>query len=111
MDPVPNVEVRVDQVNREVAIAGELDLATRSVVTTATDELNAAGDGDIALDLDDVTFIDAAGVGAVVAANNEQVRRHFALNVRSSGQFVRRVFTVCRLGWMLTAPTRIDEES
>ena len=106
MQPPVRIDVRIDQTHREVAVTGELDIATRASVTDATDELNSHGDGDINLDLDEVTFIDAAGVSAVVAADNEQAKRHTSLNTRSSSRIVRRVFAMCRLSWMLTRWTR-----
>lgn len=101
MEEPAHLRVDIDHERREIEISGELDYASRSSVTDSTAELNEDGPGDIDLDLDGVTFIDAAGVGAVVAADNEQVRRDTALNVRSRSQVVRRMFQLCGLSRLL----------
>jgi anti-anti-sigma factor len=106
MDMSPKISVDIDEVHREVIVAGEVDLATRSEVTEAAAELNEAGRGDIALDLDDVTFIDAAGVGAVVEVEDAQIERGTALHVWSANAFVRRVFSLCGLSALLERSRR-----
>lgn len=48
-----------------IAVSGDLDLYTSPSLRT---NLHEVGDGKIALDLTDVTFIDSSGLGAVVGA-------------------------------------------
>jgi anti-anti-sigma factor len=105
MDPVTDFHIEIDTENRDVIVAGEVDMVTSPAITDATAELNDNGPGDISLDLDDVTFIDATGVSAVVAADQEQSRRHTELHVRSRNAFVRRVFALCGLSRLLGGPT------
>jgi anti-sigma B factor antagonist len=104
MDPLPDFRIEVDTENRDVVVAGEVDMVTSPAITAATATINNEGPGDISLDLDDVTFIDASGVNAVVAADDEQTRRHTALHVHSHSAFVRRVFALCGLSRMLGGP-------
>lgn len=106
----PRISVEVDEDNREVTVAGEVDLATRSEITDAAAELNDAGRGDIGLDLDEVTFIDAAGVGAVVEVEDAQAERGTALHVWSANSFVRRVFALCGLSGLLNRSRRSPDD-
>jgi anti-anti-sigma factor len=110
MDTSPRISIDIDQAHREVIVAGEVDLATRSEVTQAAAELNDAGRGDIALDLDDVTFIDAAGVGAVVEVEDAQIERGTELHVWSANAFVRRVFALCGLSSLLERSRRSSND-
>ena len=48
-----------------IAVSGDLDLYTSPSLRT---NLHEVGDGKIALDLTDVTFMDSSGLGAVVGA-------------------------------------------
>lgn len=70
-------------------------------MTDSPTELNEIAPGNIDLDLDAVTFIDASAVGTIVAADSEQTRRHSVLNVRSRNRFVRRVFVLCGFSALL----------
>jgi anti-sigma B factor antagonist len=101
MDPSTHFHIEIDTEHRDVIVAGEVDMVTSPAITSATTELNDDGPGDISLDLDAVTFIDASGVSAVVAADEEQTRRRSELHVRSRNAFVRRVFALCGLSRML----------
>ncbi len=101
MDPRKHIDVGVDRSRREVTVAGEVDFETRAEVTAAAAELNEAERGDISLDLDDVTFIDASGVGAVIEIDAVQSRRDTSLHVWSGNSFVQRVFSLCGLTALL----------
>ncbi|GAA0709600.1 STAS domain-containing protein [Dactylosporangium roseum] len=51
-----------------IRLAGELDLATRDQVVLAVRAvLPAFGPGELVLDLDEVTVLDSAGIGALVS--------------------------------------------
>lgn len=106
MHPHTNLNVDIDRSQREVTVAGEVDFETRSQVTDAAAELRQAGRGDISLDLDDVTFIDASGVGAVLEVDAAQVEQGAALHAWSGNSFVRRVFTLCGLTSLLGQPRK-----
>ena len=56
--------------NATVRMSGELDVATAHFVRDAIRPLRAARPPTITLDLAEVTFIDGAGLGAIVAARN-----------------------------------------
>ena len=54
-----------------VALAGEFDFAAAPRVSTAIDALLAAGRRRILIDLDAVTFVDGAAIGALIGANEQ----------------------------------------
>lgn len=79
-----------------VTVRGDLDLATSRMLV---DHVVALGAGDVVLDLREVEFIDASGLGALVA-----VRRHLR-GLGSAVQVVpsRRVGLTLALGRLDTA--------
>lgn len=54
-----------------VALAGEFDFAAAPRVSTAIDAFLAAGRRRILIDLDAVTFVDGAAIGALIGANEQ----------------------------------------
>lgn len=62
-------------------MAGELDVATAPRIVETVRELLAEGNTCIVVDLDDVTFMDAAALGALIAARRAVVAEggHFAV--------------------------------
>jgi len=79
---------------RVVHVRGELDLAVAGQLTKQLCDLAGS---DVVVDLSDLTFIDAAGLRALVTANHK-VRSHgHQLTVRGAHGLVRRVFEVTRL--------------
>lgn len=63
-----------------VALAGELDIATRQV---AYDACVASENQDIVVDLGAVSFLDCSGYGALMAARAELRRRGGSLTLRN----------------------------
>lgn len=55
----------------ELCLAGEIDVATAPVLVAAVEDAIADGCRSVTVDLDAVTFMDAAGVGALVHAQKE----------------------------------------
>lgn len=84
----------VDLTWRRIALSGELDLAGVPAVGAAVARLQASGAGDIAVTLDDLTFIDAAGISAVSAARESQWHAGRSLTVTGASTRVRRVFAL-----------------
>lgn len=69
---------------QELALSGEIDLATSHLLTDAIAESVAAGVTRLTLDFSAVTFVNSTGLGAMVAATKELralggdlVLRHF----------------------------------
>jgi anti-sigma B factor antagonist len=92
--PITNsyFDLRVDYSTRQITVSGEFDVATAPCLATAVAGFQRAAAGDIILRLDDVTFIDAAGLGAVVSARTSQVDRGVRLGVTGASTRVRRIF-------------------
>jgi anti-anti-sigma factor len=62
-----------------VAVSGEVDIAS---APTLAETLVQFGDGDVIVDLSDVTFIDASGKRAILAAQRHVERRNHCLIVK-----------------------------
>ena len=87
----------VDDVFRRVRAAGEFDMAHAHLVSEAV-ELQVDGSDHplrVELDLRDVTFCDAAGIGALVRARHTATKEGAELVVRPSSS-VRRVLRSAR---------------
>ena len=96
-------DLQLDYPTREIALFGELDIATADCLTTAVSGIQRAAVGEITIRLDDVTFIDAAGIGAVDRANSSQTDLGEHLTVTGADTSVRRVFLLSRLESLLNA--------
>ena|SRR5579862_9618751 len=72
-----------------VRVSGEVDLSTVGGLRAPLDEL--AGEGrDVTVDLGEVTFIDASGLGALVGARDALARAGHTLMLRSPSSCVER---------------------
>ena len=80
-----------------VALGGEQDMSTATGVAEALAGAAALGDGDVVLDLSGVTFMDAAIVGALLAARNDLRSQARALTVRVPSRQARSVLGMCGL--------------
>jgi anti-anti-sigma factor len=81
-----------------VSVRGELDLAGADYLRCLL--LETAG-STVVLDLSELRLIDAAGIGAVVEAEQEIRRRGHRLEIRGARGIVARVFEICNLDWMI----------
>ncbi|MEU4234458.1 STAS domain-containing protein [Nonomuraea sp. NPDC026600] len=71
---------------------GEIDLLTAGALRVAIeDTLQAPGPVDVVVDLATVTFLDCAGIGALVAGHNIAIRRGRGYTVVNPQRRVRRV--------------------
>jgi anti-anti-sigma factor len=89
-----------------VAVAGEVDLATASVLRdrlleVLSDQRPAALDVDLA----EVTFLDCTGITALVDARNAAVQTGYQIRVSHPQPIVRRVLDLTGLLGVLTAPS------
>lgn len=82
-DPaVLTVNVRATEGHDVVELAGELDLATTPLVYEHVRRLVADGRTRLVVDLDEVTFLDATGLGFLVDAHREIAASGGSLVVR-----------------------------
>jgi anti-sigma B factor antagonist len=80
-----------------VVVRGEIDLATSPQLRQALSEAIDGGSMDVVVDLAEVGFIDATGVGALIAAVNQAQRVGRRLTLRAPSHAVRRVLEIVRL--------------
>jgi anti-anti-sigma factor len=80
-----------------VLLAGELDIATVEVLTQILAKAIAIDDGDLVVDLSQVTFIDASTLAVLVRGRDFMRLQSREFQVRAPSVFVRRVLEVCGL--------------
>ena len=73
-------------------ISGELDINARDDLRDAL--LLALGDGDVVVDLQEVSFLDSEALGALIDGFNASRARGAGFRVRNSRNVVDRVLTV-----------------
>jgi anti-sigma B factor antagonist len=100
------IGLRPDRDSVVVAAGGELDLATSDVLRDALQELRDSGWRNFALDLRDVTFMDSAGVHAVVELLDAARRDGGEVAVVRSSPAVDRLFALVDLAALLPFPGR-----
>jgi anti-sigma B factor antagonist len=94
-------DLKIDYATRSISLGGEFDVATAVCLATAVSRFQRAGPGDVTLRIADVTFIDAAGLGAVVNAQSRQAANGACLVVVGATDAVRRVFALGGLTHLL----------
>jgi anti-anti-sigma factor len=88
-----------------VRARGEVDLLTVTQLRAALDGCLTTGAGTVVADLREVSFIDCAGVGELVAARRRARRRGVALEIRP-GRAVARVAALLEMTAVLGLPGR-----
>jgi anti-anti-sigma factor len=96
-----HLEVRLDVAHGRLALAGELDHASAPAIHDAATVLAKAPTSHVTVDLAELQFIDAAGLGAIVQlqATLAATGRHISL--RQPSAQVRRTFAVAGLAELL----------
>jgi anti-sigma B factor antagonist len=79
-----------------VTVAGEIDIATVSLLRERLSVL-AVGGGQVVVDLDQVSFIDAAGLGGLVGAARQAATHGGRLNVVCDRRRTRQLFELTGL--------------
>ncbi|GAB1644152.1 STAS domain-containing protein [Krasilnikovia sp. MM14-A1259] len=81
-----------------VTITGEIDLATHAQLQQAvTDLLHHHPCHHLVLDMAGVTFLDAAGIRALLACHHTAEQLGTRLEIGPAGDMARRVLTLCSL--------------
>lgn len=65
------IEIRPDRGRHVVIPRGELDLVTQSQLKEAINELVVTGHVHLVVDLDETTFMDSTGLGALIGARRK----------------------------------------
>jgi anti-sigma B factor antagonist len=90
------VEVSNEPGHVLVTVAGEVDIATVAQLQERLAAL-AASEQPLIVDLDRVTFIDAAGLGVLASAASRAAQRGTSLQVVCARHQVRRLFAITGL--------------
>jgi anti-anti-sigma factor len=99
-DPT-TLEVTTDVATRRLILIGELDRFTGSSLTEDSATLMVINPGDTTVDLSDVSFIDAGGLGRLVRLRNNLARHRATLTVANPSDRLRKTFQLGRLQSML----------
>lgn len=95
-----------------VRVSGELDIYTaprlREQLLWLTDQ-SASGAARVLLDLNDVTFIDSTGLGAIVGAHRRFTQRGGTLELVCGPSPVHRLLTITRLDQVFRVHERMPE--
>jgi anti-sigma B factor antagonist len=91
-----------------VTVAGEIDIATAAGLRERLSEL-AAGGRALVADLDQVRFIDSAGLAALVGAANRAAAHGGSLHVVCARPRVRQLFRLTGLDRRLPSARTLDE--
>jgi anti-anti-sigma factor len=94
--------------DRSVTLApdGEVDLGVADALGSAIRDTTGAGRVDVVVDLARVTFLDCAGVGALVAGRNTARSRGCGYTVANPQGQVRRVLELTGVLTVLTEPLK-----
>src|SRR5690349_24672059 len=95
--PLATFDVSVDGRHGTIAIAGELDLATREELTSALNQAGSSGAVDVRLDVRAVDFMDAGSIGIFLGAKSELEARGGSLQIQAASPAVLRVLEVLDL--------------
>ena len=90
------------QSRRQITADGELDFFAAPALHDAVTDLVRHNPGDSAIDLAGITFIDAGGIGCVVACRNALATIGATLIVVGASPRVRKVFDIVGLDALLT---------
>ncbi len=89
-----------------VVLDGEIDIATAPAIRRFLLAAISGGDVHLAVDMSGVTFIDAGGIGVLVAAANRAREAGGGLSLLAPSRQVRRLLDVLHLDAILPAAQR-----
>jgi anti-anti-sigma factor len=96
------VEAAIEGDVRVAWLSGELDLATAPRLAPALAETTGMMRPRLVLDLSNLDFLDAAGLGAIVGARNSLRSRSGELTLRSPSRFAARVLEIGGLAGLVS---------
>lgn len=103
--PIFSFWVRHDGDDAIVYTSGELDIASASRFADAIEMTGSIPDVHVIIDVSQLTFLDAAGISAIVAAHERLLQSSgHGLSVREASGVVRRVFEITGLVGLLSDP-------
>lgn len=93
-----------------LALCGELDGASAPELRSRIGEVLAAGVESVVLDLEGLSFLDAAGLGVLIGAERQLRERNGHLDLRRVPRSVQRVFDVAGVsGFLQLRPPEVKD--
>jgi anti-anti-sigma factor len=108
MDEALTIGVRRERDYAIVTAAGEIDIATGAGLRERLSELAASG-RPLVVELDQVSFIDSAGLGALVGAAKRAAAHGASLHVACARPQVRQLFRLTGLDRQIPLARTLDE--
>ncbi len=84
-----------------VALSGELDIATVPIFKAALAEIEFSSIQRVGLDLEQLAFIDVAGIRTVLALQATCLKESVALTIKPGPRTVQRLFELTQTDWLL----------
>ena len=111
MDALPNFRIETSSAGSgtTIKLAGELDSATCGDLIECFEQLLAGAPGEIAVDLDAVTFIDSAGLRAIIVIERTAAERGVGLTIRSPTGPVADLLQLTGIQEHVVLSPRVDE--
>jgi anti-sigma B factor antagonist len=81
---------------------GEIDLATHGQLKQAIDDLVVAGNVDLVVDLNETTFLDSTGLGALIGARRKTHAFRGSFSIVCSNEDLLRLFRITSLDKVFT---------
>ena len=100
-----------DPLSAAVVLDGEIDISTCPAVRRLLMAAVSGGDVHLAVDMSGVTFIDASGIGVLVAAANRARQAGGGLSLLAPSWQVRRLLDVFHLDAILPIAERLGGPS
>jgi len=91
------IDIRHDRDRTVVTPRGVIDLATIDAFRASLDEVFAHGAVDLVLDLNEITFIDSTGLGALISARRRATAFKGSLLLACDNDVVLRLFRITGL--------------
>jgi anti-anti-sigma factor len=112
VDAAPNFRIETTSTGSgtTIKLAGELDSATCPELIEQFDQLVAAGEsGQVILDLADVSFIDSAGMRAIVVIERSAKERHVPLAIRPAAGPIGDLLQITGIGERVALSPQSDD--
>lgn len=111
MATLPNfrIETSSTESGATMKLAGELDSATCAELIDRFEQLVGDDPGELVLDLDDITFIDSAGLRAIIVIERTAGARSVALTVRTPTGPVADLLQLTGIHEHVALSPRVDE--
>jgi anti-sigma B factor antagonist len=93
--------VEPDETGVRIVLSGELDLGCAYTFDARLREIEERLPGSILIDLDDLSFIDSAGVGRILAAHKRARTSGRPLKLTRGSKTVQRVLAIAALDQVL----------